>query len=243
MRSGAGPIIAGVDREAAEQAADDTLVGTAAGDEFDRKRLLALCDGVFAFALTLLVLSFSVPVLKSTASNEALAEALLDRSSELVSWLISFAVIGLFWVAHSAFMRHVVRINRAFLGATFAFLALIAFIPYPTELVGRFGNATSVAFYALVVALLILANALVSEVALTQGLTDEEETPAERSRRRFDSMVPAAFFLLSIPVAFLVGPTWAYACWVAQVPFERVVTRMWASKERAGRGSEGEKPG
>ena len=226
MRSGPGRIIAGVERDAVAGApgkGDDAPEGS---DGFDRARALALSDGIFAFALTLLVLSISVPVLKDASSNSDLAEALSDRSGELVSWLISFVVIGKFWIRHNAFLRRVVRVNSTFLGINLVFLALIAFIPYPTELLGQFGNAVALALYAVVVALLIGANALVAEYALTHGLTDEHEGRPERRMRLFDSLSPAAFFLVSIPVAFTAGMLPAYLCWVALWPFGLVVDRV-----------------
>lgn len=226
MRSGAGRIIAGVDREAVAKPDDQPAAGPPDDEGFDRARALALSDGIFAFALTLLVLSISVPVLTDASTNGDLAEALSDRSGEIISWLISFVVIGMFWIRHNAFLRRVVRVNRAFLLVNLVFLALIAFIPYPTEVLGRYGNAVALAFYAIVVALLICANALVAEYALTHGLTDDEESPRERRRRLFDSLVPAAFFLASVPVAFAAGTTYAYFCWVALWPFGAIVDRV-----------------
>lgn len=206
-----------MERDAAARPADQAGEAPGGPDEFDRARALALSDGIFAFALTLLVLSISVPVLKD-ASNSDLAEALSDRSGELVSWLISFVVIGKFWIRHNAFLRRVVRVNGTFLGINLVFLALIAFIPYPTELLGQYGNAVALALYAGVVALLIGANALVAEYALTHGLTDDRESPRERRMRLLDSLSPAAFFLASIPVAFAFGVVAAYLCWLALWP-------------------------
>lgn len=224
MRSGAGRIIAGVEPDAAAASADRDKDVPGGSDGFDRARALALSDGIFAFALTLLVLSISVPVLKD-ASNSDLAEALSDRSGELVSWLISFVVIGKFWLRHNAFLRRVVSVNSTFLGINLVFLALIAFIPYPTELLGQFGNAVALALYAAVVALLVGANALVVEYALTHGLTDDRESPRERRMRLLDSLSPAAFFLVSIPVAFALGMVPAYLCWVAIWPFGAILDR------------------
>jgi len=232
MRSGARRIIAGVDREAAANP-DDLRAGETSGtDGFDRARALALSDGIFAFALTLLVLSISVPVISGAATDGDLAQALSDRSQELISWVISFVVIGKFWIRHNAFMRRVVRVNGTFLGINLAFLALIAFIPYPTELLGQYGNAVALSLYAVVVALLICANALVAEYALTHGLTDDTESTRERRERLFDSLTPAAFFLASAPVAFALGTTFGYLCWVALWPFSMIVDR--ARRQKAG---------
>lgn len=231
MRSGPRRIIPAVEHDAAAGPADRAAPGRPEGDSFDRARALALSDGIFAFALTLLVLSISVPVLKDASSNSDLAQALSERSGELVSWLISFIVIGKFWIRHNAFLRRVVRVNGTFLGINLVFLALIAFIPYPTELLGQYGNAVALALYAVVVAMLIGANALVAEYALTHGLTDDQESPGERRRRLADSLIPAAFFLASVPVAFLAGMVPAYLCWLALWPFSAIVDRARSPKD------------
>jgi Endosomal/lysosomal potassium channel TMEM175 len=65
------------------------------------ERTLALSDGVFAIALTLLVFSIHLPQLASGDEHE-LASALLDHRDELLSWLVSFGVIGFLWLRHRA---------------------------------------------------------------------------------------------------------------------------------------------
>lgn len=212
-------------------AAGDTKA--AAAERFDLARVLALSDGIFAFALTLLVLSITVPALKDAGSAQELAQALSDRSTEIISWLISFAVIAMFWVRHNALSRKLLRVDGRFIVLNFVFLALIALLPYPTELLGRYTNATSFAFYAGVISLLVIANAFTGDYAINHGLTDLVESPAERRARLVDSIAPAAVFMASIPVAIFGGILAGYLCWALVAPVN-VLTGRAAERRKAG---------
>jgi uncharacterized membrane protein len=64
-------------------------------------RVLALSDGVFAFAVTLLVLDLAVPVLSSSASSADLWQALSREYVSFFSYLLSFFIAGLWWDAHN----------------------------------------------------------------------------------------------------------------------------------------------
>lgn len=199
--------------------------------KFDLARTIALSDGIFAFALTLLVLSLTVPVIGDAGSSQELAEALSDRSSELISWLISFAVIGGFWARHTSLTRRLTRVDGTFVFLNLVFLALIALVPYPTELLGRYSNGTSFAFYSLVISLLVVINAVEGDYAISRGLADKTEGPVERRARLIDSLSPAVVFLASIPVALAAGTLAGYLCWIAVVPLN-VITGRAAERAR-----------
>lgn len=200
---------------------------------FDLARTIALSDGIFAFALTLLVLSITVPVIGEAGSARELARALDDRSTELISWLISFAVIAMFWVRHNALTRRLVSVDGPFIVLNFVFLALVALVPYPTELLGRYPNSTSFSFYAIVISLLVISNAVAGDYAITHRLTGLEESPAVRRARLVDSLAPAAVFLVSIPVAIYAGVVPGYLCWVAVGPVNAFTGRRAARIERS----------
>lgn len=106
---------------------------------FDYARTVALSDGVFAIALTLLVLSISVPMLAS-GHHDALARRLLDRESEFRSYAISFAVIGFLWVRHHTFFRGLSRIDTRTTVLNLAYLGFVAFLPYPTRILGLYSD-------------------------------------------------------------------------------------------------------
>ena len=91
------------------------------------ERLVNFSDAVIAIAITLLVVQFSVP-----AASEDVGEALLDRWPQFLSFILSFFVIGIFWMAHHRIFRYVARMDQGLLWLNLLFLMCIAFLPYPT---------------------------------------------------------------------------------------------------------------
>jgi uncharacterized membrane protein len=97
-------------------------------------RIEAFSDGVFAIAITLLVLLFERPEL----GEERLSHYLLHQWPSYASYVVSFVTIGIIWVNHHTLFRHIVRVDRVFLFLNVLFLMAVAFIPYPTSLVAQF---------------------------------------------------------------------------------------------------------
>lgn len=211
------------------EATDDA--GGERGRKFDLARTIALSDGVFAFALTLLVLSITVPVLKGTVTSADVSTALGDRTQEMISWLVSFIVIGGFWVRHNSLTRSLARVDSRFLALNLAFLALIAFIPYPTEVMGKYPTTASFVFYACVISLLIIVGAAGGEYASRAGLMRAPETARQKEVRRTSALVPALFFLGSIPVALLLGTGAGYLTWIALAPADAIVGRLTGRRQ------------
>jgi uncharacterized membrane protein len=179
--------------------------------EFDYARTVALSDGVFAIALTLLVLNISVPELASTRHGD-LGQRLLDHRDEFVSYAISFAVISVFWIRHHVFFRRVSRIDTRLAVLNLAYLAFVAFVPYPTRLVGLYGDEpASVVLYALTLAIIATLAGLCRVHAQRADLVtpDGERELAQREHW----LLAPGIFVASIPIAF-VSPTAAEILWL-----------------------------
>jgi uncharacterized membrane protein len=175
--------------------------------EFDYDRTVALSDGVFAIALTLLVLSIDPA---DPAPGESVWGELLGHSDELLSYVISFAVIALFWIGHHSFFRGLSRIDTRLTALNLAYLGLVAFLPYPTELVGEHGkDATAVAMYATSVALVAGMAWLMHWHVERAGLL---ASPGSLGSRRGLAVVTLVF-LVSVPLAF-VDTTLAQLSWL-----------------------------
>jgi TMEM175 potassium channel family protein len=195
-------------------------------DEFSR--VLAFSDGVFAIAMTLLVVGIAVPVLAGgdKDSVRALAEALNDQVPNFVSFFISFAVIGRYWAAHHEFVGLLARIDARLIASNLVYLAFIAFLPFPTALLGTlFENPLSVALYAVIVAIISGLEVVQFREAQRRGLM-RQKIPDEVYRWGvIQSLSPVVFFLISVPVAF-VSTTLAVVLWFAGIPFA-VVSNRW----------------
>jgi TMEM175 potassium channel family protein len=102
-----------------------------------KSRFEAFSDGVFAFAITLLVLGFSLPAARLT-SNHDLSAALLALWPNLIAYLLSFGVIGIMWQNHHALFRQVERIDRSTIFWNLLLLGGTAFIPFATSALGSY---------------------------------------------------------------------------------------------------------
>jgi uncharacterized membrane protein len=100
-------------------------------------RLEAFSDGVFAIAITLLVLEIPVPTHAETAAAGGLARALADRWPSFTGFVISFLTIGIMWVSHHAIFQYVRRTDRRFLLVNVLFLMGICLVPFPTAVLAE----------------------------------------------------------------------------------------------------------
>jgi uncharacterized membrane protein len=127
-----------------------------------KARLESFSDGVFAFAITLLVLGIQVPELRNGGDQE-LRFALVHSLSQLVPYVTSFATIGIIWLNHHSLFHSVQRVDHATLTLNLLLLLIVSFIPYPTAVLSRFGPMPSSAFlYGLILTLLGIAYSLLS---------------------------------------------------------------------------------
>jgi uncharacterized membrane protein len=191
------------------------------GDEVARYglgRLLALSDGVFAIALTVLVLSLHVDV--STPAADV-GGAIHRSWSEVYAYALSVVVIGAFWMGHHRLYARVTRADALILWMNVVFLGLVALIPYPTDLLGRYGGESDpVALYGGVIGLGALVGAGIALYAGHRGLIGR----AASYRAVLRGGPIAAVFLLSVPIAFL-SPKGAQLFWLFAIPVRMMTSR------------------
>jgi uncharacterized membrane protein len=109
-------------------------------------RLAALADGVFAIAMTLLVLEISVPVV--TADNAELTDLLVEMRPEFLMYVLSFLVLGVYWLIHHMVFSAIERYDTTLIWINIGFLMFAAFIPFSTALIVEHGPmAVTVVFY------------------------------------------------------------------------------------------------
>src|SRR5262249_272326 len=107
-------------------------------DSVEFSRTLSFSDGLFSIAMARLIVSIAVPPISDTNSVGKLADALNDLTPNFVSFFISFAVIGRYWVAHHTYISALARIDRGLISLNLVYLAFIAFLPFPTALLGEY---------------------------------------------------------------------------------------------------------
>jgi uncharacterized membrane protein len=111
-------------------------------------RLLTFTDGVFAIIITILVLELKVPDL---GAGKSLREALTDIRPTFVAFVISFLLVGMYWVWHRSAFAQVRYVDLNTVWLNLLFLLPVAMIPFGASLLGEYeGDATALHFYGLV---------------------------------------------------------------------------------------------
>ena len=187
------------------------------GDRHGVDRLEAFSDGVFAVAITLLVLGIDVPTATDVKEAGGLGNAIADLLPNIYVYFLGFAVIGVFWIAHHAFFSEVERHDKRLLWTNLLFLSLIAAMPFSTGLMGEYsGEAVATIIFAGNVALAAAADRLSEFEAKRSGLLRPDSTTNQRAYVTRDLLLPAVF-VVSIPIA-LVDPTAAQFFWLLAIP-------------------------
>ena len=177
----------------------------------DLERLVFFSDAVIAIAITLLVIDLSVP--DELTTDAELRSALAALGPNFFSFLLSFAVLGLWWSSHHRLVRVMEHSHAAFVVLNFVLLGSIVFLPFASGILGHHGDlTTAVLLYAAtnltaagtIVAMRILADRL--------GLLRTDIDLATYRRRTIWAAATGVVFLASIPIA-LISPSVATAIW------------------------------
>lgn len=117
-------------------------------------RIEAFSDGVFAIVITLLVLEIHVPQVQGKDISATLARSLLAMAPKFLTYILSFLIVCVWWVAHHNLFHVLKRSDRGLLWLNSLFLLWLAFIPFPTALMGDFpGERIAVMGYGTVTTL------------------------------------------------------------------------------------------
>src|SRR3954453_2264971 len=106
--------------------------------EFERVAFFS--DAIFAIAMTLLVVDLHVPSIVDEASSRDLWAALGDMQYEILMFFISFAVLGAFWLHHHRQFGRFGAVDRQASAVNLVYLALIAFLPFPSAVLSSYGD-------------------------------------------------------------------------------------------------------
>ena len=191
--------------------------------EFDRA--IGFVDATFALALTLLVTTLDIENRASSfRSVSALANAV---GPQFITFLIAFAVIGGYWIMHHQMVATFVAIDTTTIVANLCLIAGIVLLPFSTESVGD----PSVADLPLPTVLMAINIAAVSTlhtvvwmIANRRRLLDHTPTSGEWRETVIDGVIPAAVFLASVPLAYLVSADVARLFWLSLLVVNPVAT-------------------
>jgi uncharacterized membrane protein len=191
--------------------------------EVEFNRIVAFTDGIFAIAITLLVLGLTVP-----AGAGDLTRELLHNSGDFFAYAISFAVLGRYWLAHHRFFSALERFDGRLMALNLFYLAWIALVPFTSQVLGDYGDTTdAVVLYAINMILVSSSFYFQLAYAYRTRLFRAEAREFERRHNGPISLVVVGVFAASIPVAFL-SVLAAELMWMLTFVVGRQVTRRIA---------------
>jgi uncharacterized membrane protein len=127
--------------------------------KFQLERLILFSDAVFAIAITLLVIELKLPELEET-SERAMANALAHTIPHFIAFILSFAIIGIYWVAHHRMFYYVVNYDNRLLWLNLLLLMFVVLMPFSSYVYG-IHSAMNVAFLVYTVNISMLAFCMV----------------------------------------------------------------------------------
>lgn len=203
-------------------------------------RLETFSDGVFAIAATLLIIEVSV----GEAPGEPLRKALLDAWPSYAAYAISFFTIGIIWVNHHTVFAQIEHVDRTFLFINVVFLMVVAFIPFPTQVLAQHireeGATAATVLYGLTfTASAVLYNVLWFYASTGTRLLREDADP-DVVRGISRSYLPGPFIYGGATLVGLVSPNLSMLLYGAIALFYVIESSIFG-RERSARFSRSER--
>ena len=111
------------------------------GIELKTSRIEALSDGIFAIAMTILILSFETIIQRPTQmDDEAVLGLLIGLWPDFLHYVISFVILGAFWFQHHFQFHHIKKVDLPLIYINIAGLLFVGLIPFTTVIVSDYGN-------------------------------------------------------------------------------------------------------
>jgi len=195
--------------------------GKSVAESNPNARLECFCDGVFAIALTLLIIDVKLPPV-AIANNAEFWFALRDIAPAIMAFMLSFVVIFITWVNHHSTMLLVNKSSASFIFSNGLLLFSIVLVPFPTGLLGEHlftgHSAPAVVLYNAVLSLQAVGWICLTGAAISNGLTkNAASTAAMRINQRngyFACVIYAAFaglaFWFPVAIAAVTTLTWVF---------------------------------
>jgi uncharacterized membrane protein len=195
-----------------------------------KARVETLVDGVFAIAMTLLILEVKVPELANPRSARELLGALGHAVPTAIAYFASFFMLGAFWVWHHGLAEKVRAFDLPLLVLTFFFLSLVSSFPFAAALWGHYlGNVATMVVYGPVLGMILFCQVLFLVIARRRGLVRDDVDPTEIRQAHRGNLMGLAIFLMGISPAAL------YFGWTPFALVLALAATAWIVRFRAGR--------
>ncbi len=197
--------------------------------ELEFTRIVAFSDGVFAIAITLLVLSLQIP-----QGLSDFPKALRDQLPNFFAFALSFAVLARVWLFHHRFFAALGRFDSRLIVLNFLYLAFVTLVPFSAGVIGDYGKESAAAIvYAVNMAALGAIGAVTTIHAFRSHLIKPEVAEAVEIEVGPANWLVATVFLVSIPIA-LVNANVAEWSWIVFFVMAGAITRRLRRSSGAG---------
>lgn len=192
------------------------------------EHVISFADAIFAFSITFMAISIHIPDLAPNLTQAEAINRLLESLPEFEVYVVSFFVIGVYWIAYHQIFNHIADSHWIMTWLILVFLFFITLIPLATNLQIGYGSYQIVfVIYALV---LTIAGSLltISWLHATKNkLIDKNLTQLEANNILLESIVPPIVFLLSILVSFI-NLQIAYYFWMLIIPAKIMLRKKYS---------------
>ena len=190
--------------------------------------IISFADAIFAFSITFMAISITIPNLAQNLTETQVIDKLLESIPEFEIYVISFFVIGVYWIAYHQIFNQIINSDTTMTWLTLGFLFFITLIPLATNVEIGFGYQIVFVLFALVLA---IAGALLTITwlhATKNKLIDKDLTRIEIHTISLEAIVPTVVYFLSILVSFI-DLQIAYYFWIVIIPAKMILRKKYPS--------------
>ena len=208
-------------------------------NELGLERIVFFSDAVMAIAITLLAIDLKVPEISPSQAAAELPAQFSALTPRIMSFVISFAVVGIYWTAHHRYFRYIKRYDGGLIALNLLFLLFIVVMPFVAGILGQYAYLPVgvIPYSAAVAAIGFVISALWFYASHNHRLVDASLDDHFIRTRTIISLVIPLVFLVSIPFAFL-SPVAAIVVWWASPLISGVTQRLserWQAPKKRGR--------
>ena len=201
--------------------------------EFQIERLILFSDAVFAIAITLLSIDLKVPeISKKLITDALLVNSLVDLIPKFVAFLLSYFIIGLFWMIHHRSFAFVVNYNRKLLFINLLFLLSVVLMPFSTSFYSEYVDTllkTPVIVYVFNICFLGITNVLLWKyISNPKNHLSEGLHPVTARYYLIRAITMPSIFVVMLLVYLLINPV--FALWI--LPLVPLILHLVTRKHR-----------
>lgn len=199
--------------------------------KISRNRLEALVDGIFAFAMTLLVTGLVIPRLSKTEAETMLAASIAEMRSEFVSFLVAFFVLASFWQMHHRQFHYVRVVDSGIIRITLFILACVVLMPFTTNISGDYSDVQVAVnlFHTNMFGLGLFFLIHWWYLTRTPNITSVEISGRDATNGICRSLITPVISVLGFVISFI-SPSWSMATYLLIIPCVAIVRRYCQSK-------------